>query len=846
MKHLFPLIILLLIPICSIQAQIDNQYLYYQNAEMLFKKGYFEQTESTLLEHIGSFKGIHKMSAYRLLALCKLESGHIEEAKEYIKKLLQVNPYYSPSVDDPQRFVDMINEAKAQESGITTASRQAESIDEAPVPVTVITEDMIRFSGASTIQELLCLYVPGMSQAEGMESNIAMHGLSGLTQEMILFLQDGHRLNSGSTNAEAPDYRNSLDKIQQIEVLRGPASSLYGNVALTAVVNIITYKGAKLNGGRISATTGTQKTYGGSFVVGGGNNVVDITGWGSVNSTEGFKHTLSEYGKTQTIYAHGFNRRPSYDMGIKGRWGDFTMTINSQRSKQVPYFNIIQLSANQAMKFNFEDKSVTLTPEGADFSFPGNFTYKSYPYINSNGPGATRTNHHINLDYSHSFGNIDLQASGYVSLENTSLYNVLGDSVDYGILLTLMKEGGIIPEEYYYAILNGTASSAVKANIDSYVRTSGDYEVIDWENISFGGQIQSLVKYNFLGHGSTVFGVQYDHFALTDGTMYLGGNYKTTNSITKGDIFTDGMENIISGYLQVKHYFWSKLILNAGLRYDHKIQFNHKHLNNFSPRVAFIYKFDNGFSARASYTSSYVDAPFLYRASRIPLLGGAESLKPETMKSVQLGISYLKPHLSTELSAYYNRAADLITQTIGTDKDGNSTGYSFRSSGNLRQLVVEAAAQYNLPRFMLNANVTWQRIMKSMLQCNVINGNRLGVPQLMGNIAAAWAPYVGKKTGFFGSGKVWINGSVSAQTATYYQKVDLVTTGLKGKDYGTEYVKVNPQVVFNLGVTYDWKYLDISVNLKNITNNEYKVGSNLNEGVPHAGRQIIGKFIVKF
>ena len=77
---------------------------------------------------------------------------------------------------------------------------------------------MIKYSGAQTIQELLCLYVPGMSIAEGIESNIAMHGITGITQDKILFLQDGHRLNGSSTNAEAPDYRNSLDKIRQIEV----------------------------------------------------------------------------------------------------------------------------------------------------------------------------------------------------------------------------------------------------------------------------------------------------------------------------------------------------------------------------------------------------------------------------------------------------------------------------------------------------------------------------------------------------------------------------------------------------------------------------------------------------
>lgn len=138
------------------------------------------------------------------------------------------------------------------------------------MPVTLITEEMIRHSGAATLQELLCLFVPGMTMAEGTESNIAMHGVYSLSQENILFLQDGHRMNSYSTNAEAPDYRTSLDKIQHIEVLRGPASSLYGNIALTAVVNIITRKGASLNGGRLSGMAGSQGSYGASMLLGEG------------------------------------------------------------------------------------------------------------------------------------------------------------------------------------------------------------------------------------------------------------------------------------------------------------------------------------------------------------------------------------------------------------------------------------------------------------------------------------------------------------------------------------------------------------------------------------------------
>ena len=229
-----------------VSAQSSAAVQHYATAQQYYQLGRFDSCEVYSRKVVNLGSGMLKTSAYRLMALIRLERGDLIGAGNIIDKLLAYNPYFTPAISDPQRFIDMINERKQLESGITTASRQAESIEESPVPVTLITEAMIRHSGAQTIQELLCLYVPGMSIAEGLESNIAMHGISGISQEKILFLQDGHRLNGSSTNAEAPDYRNSLDKIQQIEVLRGPASSLDGNVAPLRVMMFTTAVSATL------------------------------------------------------------------------------------------------------------------------------------------------------------------------------------------------------------------------------------------------------------------------------------------------------------------------------------------------------------------------------------------------------------------------------------------------------------------------------------------------------------------------------------------------------------------------------------------------------------------------
>lgn len=64
--------------------------------------------------------------------------------------------------------------------------------------------------------------------------------IRGLTGERVLVLQDGDR--TGDLSSAAADHLNAVDpsSAERIEVIRGPASLLYGNNALGGVVNVIT------------------------------------------------------------------------------------------------------------------------------------------------------------------------------------------------------------------------------------------------------------------------------------------------------------------------------------------------------------------------------------------------------------------------------------------------------------------------------------------------------------------------------------------------------------------------------------------------------------------------------
>ena len=182
----------------SMMAQRMSEVELCRKAEESYKVGRFEEAEKLLKENISSLTSRTRATAYHLLTLCALEQDKSQEADYYASLLLKENPYYTVTLSDPLRFADMIEEMKSgMAATITTASQNAETLDEVPVPVTLITEDMIRKSGARNLKELIVQYVPGATDiASNDEMNLAMRGVYSSNQEKMLIMLNGHRLNS--------------------------------------------------------------------------------------------------------------------------------------------------------------------------------------------------------------------------------------------------------------------------------------------------------------------------------------------------------------------------------------------------------------------------------------------------------------------------------------------------------------------------------------------------------------------------------------------------------------------------------------------------------------------------
>jgi outer membrane receptor protein involved in Fe transport len=126
---------------------------------------------------------------------------------------------------------------------VTSASKQEETVAEAPSMVTVFTREDIRQLGVRTVEQLLN-FVPGF-QANPDESDhylrIDVRGRSTGATESMLMMVDGQRVNElffGGITTLSHDI--PTENIERVEIIRGPGSALYGANAFLGVIDIKT------------------------------------------------------------------------------------------------------------------------------------------------------------------------------------------------------------------------------------------------------------------------------------------------------------------------------------------------------------------------------------------------------------------------------------------------------------------------------------------------------------------------------------------------------------------------------------------------------------------------------
>ncbi len=172
---------------------------------------------------------------------------------------------------------------------VVTPSKIEENYGDTARNVDVVTGGQIESSGAKNVAEALTEITSVDISDYGGQGELKNIRMRGSTAAQVLVTVDGRPVNNprdGATDLSTIP----LDNIERIEVVHGPASSLYGSQAMGGTVNIITKRPpAKGYKTEISSSFGTFRTYTDSLSHGGRLGGFGYLVTGGYQSSGGFR-----------------------------------------------------------------------------------------------------------------------------------------------------------------------------------------------------------------------------------------------------------------------------------------------------------------------------------------------------------------------------------------------------------------------------------------------------------------------------------------------------------------------------------------------------------------------------
>ena len=202
--------------------------------------------------------------------------------------------------DDPVDYTAFSLNDLMEMNVVYGASKVMQKAKEAPSSITIVTREEIQTYGYRTLAEVLTSLRGFYLTYDHNYKYIGVRGLGypGDLSSRMLCLVDGVRVNEGSIGGIllGQGFPVDLDLVERIEVIRGPASSLYGTNAMLGIVNVVTREGYALDGFEVS---GGLSSFGGrsARVTGGYETLsgLDLIVSGSVGQIDGQDRYIQEF-----------------------------------------------------------------------------------------------------------------------------------------------------------------------------------------------------------------------------------------------------------------------------------------------------------------------------------------------------------------------------------------------------------------------------------------------------------------------------------------------------------------------------------------------------------------------
>ena len=495
---------------------------------------------------------------------------------------------------------------------VVSASGYLQTTTEAPATIRVISAKQIKDRGYEQLEDAL-RDVPGidMIHINGYAPTlIYFRGMYGAENLRALLMIDGIVENNilGSNDIAGPAY--SLHNVERIEIIWGPVSALYGANAFGGVINIITKRGADINGLHFEQGFGSFNTSFQKINLGMKKDKWEFSFSGALYSTDGpkFRNRDPNYSGSYVDKAHSFNAAISY---------------YAKRSRTTVGYRIYRTPMGWGTYSNSPTVYLHLPPQGNG---------------NSGLIGVVQRD-------------IRGERSGLIDsyLRTWYLQNEFKPNDKWNFFSRIAyRETGQGENSYIYVTADGR--KLIRAIIASYSnRVSGEFAT----NFSPGKQHKFSAGVQFI-QDNVESGARGSTF---DPTVYLIDGRDTVINLNstllprKFDI-----RNNIGSYLQyVLTTEWLKSTsFTAGVRYDHNSYFG----ETLSPRIAVVNKPNEKITLKFQFGSAF-RAPTNLEIYQVP--GRNFPLKQEKLKTYELNIIYNpSKNLRLQLNGFYNKLTDVI------------------------------------------------------------------------------------------------------------------------------------------------------------------------------------------
>jgi vitamin B12 transporter len=230
---------------------------------------------------------------------------------------------------------------------VTSATRTPLDIERVPATVTVLQGDDLRARGVTSLAEAL-RDVPGVAMAQsgsfGATTSIFVRGGQSTYTKVLL---DGVPINMAGGGVDVGQL--TLDNVERVEVVRGPASVIWGSDAATGVINVITRRGAGAQRVEAMARAGTagarevEASASGSLQAGGYSVGLSRT------ATDGIYEFNSGYANTGATARVDVRPSDRTDLAIGARYTDYATRYPTDYTGAVVDRNAVRTERRAAL-----------------------------------------------------------------------------------------------------------------------------------------------------------------------------------------------------------------------------------------------------------------------------------------------------------------------------------------------------------------------------------------------------------------------------------------------------------------------------------------------------------------